>query len=86
MVSIFTKFVVFMVMHAEEIRVLIICFFCVSVMQVVMKQESRLCSTKPIVTVNGEFPGPTLYAREGDTVLVRVVNQVKYNVSIHWYV
>nr|XP_043635353.1 laccase-4-like [Erigeron canadensis] len=52
---------------------------------VVMKQANRLCSKKPIVTVNGQFPGPTLYAREGDTVLVRVVNHVKYNVSIHWH-
>ncbi|KAI3750511.1 hypothetical protein L2E82_21150 [Cichorium intybus] len=52
---------------------------------VVLKKASRLCSTKPIVTVNGQFPGPTLYAREGDTVLVRVVNHVKYNVSIHWH-
>ncbi|CAN0879759.1 IRX12 [Linum grandiflorum] len=52
---------------------------------VVMKNTTRLCSTKPIVTVNGKFPGPTLYAREGDTVLVKVVNHVKYNVSIHWH-
>ncbi|GJX28821.1 laccase-4-like protein [Tanacetum coccineum] len=54
-------------------------------MQVVTKQANRLCSSKSIVTVNGQFPGPTLYAREGDTVLVRVVNHVKYNVSIHWH-
>ncbi|KAJ8899943.1 hypothetical protein K2173_019648 [Erythroxylum novogranatense] len=52
---------------------------------VVMKNTTRLCSSKPIVTVNGQFPGPTLYAREDDTVLVRVVNHVKYNVSIHWH-
>ncbi|KAF2306359.1 hypothetical protein GH714_017030 [Hevea brasiliensis] len=52
---------------------------------VVMKNTTRLCSSKPIVTVNGRFPGPTLYAREDDTVLVRVVNKVKYNVSIHWH-
>ncbi|KAJ9545120.1 hypothetical protein OSB04_024827 [Centaurea solstitialis] len=52
---------------------------------VVMKKANRLCSTKSIVTVNGHSPGPTLYAREGDTVLVRVVNHVKYNVSIHWH-
>ncbi|KAL9398818.1 hypothetical protein Peur_007779 [Populus x canadensis] len=52
---------------------------------VVMKNTTRLCSRKPIVTVNGRFPGPTLYAREGDTVLVKVVNHVKYNVSIHWH-
>ncbi|PWA84894.1 laccase [Artemisia annua] len=52
---------------------------------VVTKNANRLCSSKPIVTVNGRFPGPTLYAREGDTVLVKVVNHVKYNVSIHWH-
>lgn len=58
---------------------------CLIVSQVVMKNTSRLCSTKPIVTINGNFPGPTIYAREDDTVLVKVVNHVKYNVSIHWY-
>ncbi|XAR50858.1 Laccase [Bertholletia excelsa] len=52
---------------------------------VVMKNTSRLCSSKPIVTVNGRFPGQTLYAREDDTVLVKVVNRVKYNVTIHWH-
>ncbi|KAL2250425.1 UNVERIFIED_CONTAM: Laccase-10 [Sesamum indicum] len=52
---------------------------------VVMKNTTRLCSTKSIVTVNGKFPGPTIYAREDDTVLIRVINRVKYNVSIHWH-
>ncbi|XP_061964261.1 laccase-4-like [Populus nigra] len=52
---------------------------------VVMKNTTRLCSRKPIITVNSRFPGPTLYAREDDTVLVKVVNHVKYNVSIHWH-
>ncbi|CAA7061806.1 unnamed protein product [Microthlaspi erraticum] len=52
---------------------------------VVTKQVTRLCSTKQIVTVNGKFPGPTIYANEDDTVLVNVVNNVKYNVSIHWH-
>ncbi|KZV17167.1 laccase-4-like [Dorcoceras hygrometricum] len=52
---------------------------------VVMKNISRLCSSKSIVTVNGQFPGPTIYAREGDTVVVKVMNNVKYNVSIHWH-
>ncbi|KAF9675440.1 hypothetical protein SADUNF_Sadunf09G0032600 [Salix dunnii] len=52
---------------------------------VVMKNSTKLCSTKPIVTVNGQFPGPTLVAREDDTVLVKVVNHVKYNLSIHWH-
>ncbi|PSR95069.1 Laccase-4 like [Actinidia chinensis var. chinensis] len=80
---------------APWIRVLVMvaCLFPVLVecrirhykFNVVMRNTTRLCSTKPIVTVNGRFPGPTLYAREDDTVLVRVVNHVKYNVSIHWH-
>ncbi|MBA0851154.1 hypothetical protein Goshw_014348 [Gossypium schwendimanii] len=52
---------------------------------VVLKNTTRLCSTKPIVTVNGRYPGPTLVAREDDTILVKVVNHVKYNLSIHWH-
>ncbi|XP_061374004.1 laccase-4-like isoform X1 [Gastrolobium bilobum] len=52
---------------------------------VVLKNATRLCSNKPIVTINGKFPGPTIYAREDDAVLVKVVNHVKYNVSIHWH-
>ncbi|XP_044473121.1 laccase-4-like [Mangifera indica] len=52
---------------------------------VMLKKSTKLCSSKSIVTVNGRFPGPTLYAREGDTVLVKVTNHVKYNVSIHWH-
>ncbi|KAI8564164.1 hypothetical protein RHMOL_Rhmol03G0160800 [Rhododendron molle] len=53
--------------------------------QVVLKNITRLCATKPIVTVNGKFPGPTLLAREDDTVIVRVVNHVEYNITIHWH-
>ncbi|MBA0571403.1 hypothetical protein Golob_004980 [Gossypium lobatum] len=52
---------------------------------VVVKNATKLCSTKPIVTVNGKFPGPRLYAREGDNVLVRLTNHVQYNVTIHWH-
>ena len=50
-----------------------------------MKNFTRLCETKPIVTVNGKFPGPTLYAMEGDQVVVKLVNSVSYNITIHWY-
>ncbi|XP_057535741.1 laccase-4-like [Amaranthus tricolor] len=52
---------------------------------VVQKNHTRLCSTKSIVTINGKFPGPTLVAREDDTVVVKVVNHVKYNLTIHWH-
>ncbi|XP_062095302.1 laccase-4-like [Humulus lupulus] len=78
------------------IRLITVLLFCLSSalvecrvrnykFDVVMKNTSRLCSPKQIVTVNGRFPGPTLYAREDDNVLVKVTNHVKYNVSIHWH-
>lgn len=50
-----------------------------------LKNVSRLCHAKPIVTVNGRFPGPTIYVREGDRVLVNVTNNAQYNMSIHWH-
>ncbi|GMH06324.1 hypothetical protein Nepgr_008164 [Nepenthes gracilis] len=50
-----------------------------------VKNVSRLCHAKPIVTVNGRFPGPTIYVREGDRVLVNVTNYAQYNMSIHWH-
>ncbi|CAI9098299.1 OLC1v1034921C2 [Oldenlandia corymbosa var. corymbosa] len=50
-----------------------------------MQNVTRLCQTKSIVTVNGQFPGPQITAREGDRVVVKVVNHVQYNISIHWH-
>ncbi|KAK9190423.1 hypothetical protein WN943_019028 [Citrus x changshan-huyou] len=50
-----------------------------------MQNITRLCQTKSIVTVNGQFPGPRIIAREGDRLLIRVINNVKYNVTIHWH-
>ncbi|KAJ0021288.1 hypothetical protein Pint_32593 [Pistacia integerrima] len=50
-----------------------------------LDNTTKLCSTKPIVTVNGMFPGPRLIAREDDTLLVKVINHADYNVTIHWH-
>uniref|UniRef100_A0A8R7TG05 Laccase n=1 Tax=Triticum urartu TaxID=4572 RepID=A0A8R7TG05_TRIUA len=50
-----------------------------------MANVTRLCASKSIVTVNGEYPGPTLVAREGDRVLVRVTNHVAHNMTLHWH-
>ncbi|TYH44696.1 hypothetical protein ES332_D11G212800v1 [Gossypium tomentosum] len=44
---------------------------------------TKLCKTSTIVTVNGMYPGPTIYAREDDTVVVEVSNLTPYNISIH---
>ncbi|KAI3861614.1 hypothetical protein MKW98_000566 [Papaver atlanticum] len=50
-----------------------------------LKNVTRLCQTKSIVTVNGQFPGPPIFAREGDRVVVKVVNHVQNNITIHWH-
>jgi len=36
-------------------------------------------------TINGGIPGPTLRWREGDTVTIRVTNQLQEYSSIHWH-
>ncbi|XP_039042033.1 laccase-17-like [Hibiscus syriacus] len=46
---------------------------------------TRLCQTKSIVSVNGQFPGPRIVAREGDQLLIKVINHVPNNISIHWH-
>ncbi|XP_028784367.1 laccase-17-like [Neltuma alba] len=46
---------------------------------------TRLCHTKTMVTVNGQFPGPRIVAREGDRLVIRVVNHVRDNITIHWH-
>ncbi|KAJ0951822.1 putative laccase [Helianthus annuus] len=51
-------------------------------------QESnytRLCSSKNILTVNGQYPGPTISAHRGDTLIVDVINQATQNITIHWH-
>ncbi|OVA17827.1 Multicopper oxidase [Macleaya cordata] len=50
-----------------------------------LQKVTRLCHTKTIVTVNGQFPGPRIIAREGDRVVVKVVNHVQNNISLHWH-
>ncbi|XP_078165870.1 putative laccase-9 [Carex rostrata] len=46
---------------------------------------TRLCRTKNILTVNGSFPGPTISARKGDIVYVKVINRANKNITIHWH-
>ncbi|CAN0871533.1 LAC17 [Linum grandiflorum] len=43
-------------------------------LDVVQHNVTRLCHTKSMVTVNGKFPGPRIVAREGDRLLIEVVN------------
>nr|GEZ12926.1 laccase-12-like [Tanacetum cinerariifolium] len=45
----------------------------------------RLCKTHNSITVNGQFPGPTLEVNNGDTLVIHVTNKARYNVTIHWH-
>ncbi|KAJ8899715.1 hypothetical protein K2173_019414 [Erythroxylum novogranatense] len=43
----------------------------------------RLCNEQVVTAVNGSVPGPTIRAREGDTLVVKVINNSPYNITIH---
>ncbi|CAH8338231.1 unnamed protein product [Eruca vesicaria subsp. sativa] len=44
-----------------------------------------LCQEQMIPSVNGSLPGPTINVREGDTLVVHVINNSTYNITIHWH-
>ncbi|KAL2497907.1 Laccase-14 [Abeliophyllum distichum] len=43
------------------------------------------CSSKNILTVNGQFPGPTINVVRGDTLVINVYNNATENITIHWH-
>ncbi|KAL5205527.1 hypothetical protein ABZP36_033736 [Zizania latifolia] len=48
--------------------------------------KSLDCFEKLAVTINGESPGPTIRATQGDTVVVTVHNKLETeNTAIHWH-
>nr|TKR85326.1 laccase family protein [Populus alba] len=49
------------------------------------KPVKRLCRTHNTITVNGLFPGPTLEVRDGDSLVIKAVNNARYNVTLHWH-
>ncbi|XP_028786869.1 laccase-1 [Neltuma alba] len=49
------------------------------------KNVTRLCHSRPLLTVNGEYPGPTIAVHEGDNVLIKVTNRIARNTTIHWH-
>lgn len=53
-------------------------------MQIQATKVKRLCETHNSITVNGMFPGPQLVINNGDTLVVKVINRARYNVTIHW--
>ncbi|KAJ7571637.1 hypothetical protein O6H91_01G170300 [Diphasiastrum complanatum] len=46
---------------------------------------TRICNTKQLVSVNGQYPGPNLHVTEGDRLIIKVNNFVKSNVTLHWH-
>nr|CAD1833061.1 unnamed protein product [Ananas comosus var. bracteatus] len=45
----------------------------------------RLCRTNHVITVNGQYPGPTLEVNNGDSLVIKAVNKAKYNLTLHWH-
>jgi len=41
----------------------------------------RFCNDQVITAVNGQFPGPTIRVREGDTHVVHVLNKTPYDIT-----
>ena len=42
-------------------------------------------ATRRAVAVNGQVPAPLLRMRQGDTVTIRVTNNLRERTSIHWH-
>ncbi|PLW48883.1 hypothetical protein PCASD_02822 [Puccinia coronata f. sp. avenae] len=41
--------------------------------------------TRTVLVINNQFPGPLIEANEGDTIVVRVENQLNLPLSMHWH-
>ncbi|KAG0481741.1 hypothetical protein HPP92_012599 [Vanilla planifolia] len=53
--------------------------------EIKLKNVTKLCHTRSVITVNGQLPGPKVIAREGDRLLIKVINHVSNNVTLHWH-
>ncbi|KDN38419.1 hypothetical protein RSAG8_09513, partial [Rhizoctonia solani AG-8 WAC10335] len=40
---------------------------------------------RPMLVVNGQYPGPTIEANDGDTIIVNVQNDMSLGTTIHWH-
>ncbi|EKM52914.1 uncharacterized protein PHACADRAFT_261609 [Phanerochaete carnosa HHB-10118-sp] len=40
---------------------------------------------KPMLVVNGMYPGPTIEANQGDRIVVKVTNMLENRTTIHWH-
>jgi flagellar basal body P-ring protein FlgI len=45
------------------------------------------CIKRLIIAINGQFPSPTIQAIEGDTIVVRLKNNLSTkSMTLHWHV
>jgi laccase len=56
-----------------------------TLLQIKETNVTRLCHEKAVLAVNGQFPGPTIYARRGDVFVVSVHNHGHKNITLHWH-
>lgn len=42
-------------------------------------------ATRPIILINGQYPGPSLFLKQGDNVQFKVTNQCPFNVTVHFH-
>ncbi|CAF2032832.1 unnamed protein product [Brassica napus] len=48
--------------------------------------KSPDCFEKLVITINGQFPGPTIKAQQGDTIIVELKNSfMTENAVVHWH-
>ncbi|KAF8717179.1 Ferroxidase laccase, partial [Rhizoctonia solani] len=40
---------------------------------------------RPMLVVNGQYPGPTIEANDGDTIIVNVQNDMSVGTTVHWH-
>ncbi|KAF6163064.1 hypothetical protein GIB67_001392 [Kingdonia uniflora] len=45
----------------------------------------KLCEKQVITVVNGRLPGPIIRVHEGDELIILVLNNSPYNLTIHWH-
>lgn len=72
----------------SSLEYVVICFvsgdFFFTFLQLKETNVTKLCVTREILTVNGQYPGPEIRVRKGDTVFVNTYNQGFYGVTLHW--
>lgn len=84
-------------MHFNKILLVFILFSCLSLAcvqakvhyhkwEITYQYKSPDCFNKLAIAINGQSPGPTIYASLGDTIVVEVKNNLlTENTAIHWH-